>query len=139
MSTSHYSKSIQPVYDHLDLTSPSRTDDYPEPGMDIKTVAHDWQDPLSHPSLAHSRPECRDVGSSTIKITDRYPVPENTRRSTMPKLLALLAWGVALLLLDGCAIAHFADTSVEATIIALVTMPAAGFLIATAIHIRNVL
>ena len=131
MSTSHYTKSS--------ITSPSRTDEYPEPGMDIKTVVSDWQEPLSHPSLAHSRPESTDAGSQTIRFEHCVPVPENTRRSTVPKLFALLAGGVVLLLLDGCAIIEYADSTVEATIISLVTMPAAGFLIATAMQLRNFL
>ena len=131
MSTSHYTKSS--------IISPSRTDDFPEPGMDIKTVVSDWQDPLSHPSLLHSRPESTDAGSQTIRFEHRVPVPENTRRSPVPKLLALLAGGVVLLLLDGCAIIEYADSTVEATVISLATMPAAGFLIATAIQIRNLL
>jgi len=113
MSTSHYSKSIQAVYDHVD-----------------KPV---------HPSLAHSRPESTDVGADTITLKDKVLAPmPNTRRSPMPKLLALLAGGVALLLLDGCAIAHYADSVVEAVIIALVTMPTGGFILATALAIADV-
>jgi len=111
MSTSHYSKSIQAVYDHVD-----------------KPV---------HPSLAHSRPESTDVGADTIKITDKVLAPMPARRSPLPKLLALLAGGVALLLLDGCAIAYYADSVVEAVIIALVTMPTGGFILATAIAIAD--
>jgi hypothetical protein len=55
----------------------------------------------------------------------------------MPKLLALLAGGVALLLLDGCAIAHYADTAFEATVFSLLTMPAAGYVISCAFALKH--
>jgi hypothetical protein len=92
-----------------------------------------------HPSIQHSRPESTDVGADTIKLQDKVLAPmPNTRRSPLPRLLALLAGGVALLLLDGFAIAHYADSVVEAVIIALVTMPTGGFILATALAIADV-
>ena len=93
----------------------------------------------THPSIQHSRPECTDVGANTITLKDKVLAPmPNTRRSPLPKLLALLAGGVALLLLDGCAIAYYADSVTESVIIALVTMPTGGFLLAVAMAIADV-
>jgi len=90
-----------------------------------------------HKSLEHSRPECNDIGSQTIKFDQRVSVPENRRRSPLPRLLALLAGGVLLLLVDGSAIVHYADSVIEATVFSLLTMPAATFLIMVALTIAD--
>jgi len=111
MSTSHYSNTNY------------------EPN-NLNAVVADWQEPLSHPSLTHSRPECSDVGSQTIRF-NITPKPQ------LPHLTAFLFAGIMLLLADGAAIAYYSDSVVEATLIALATMPTGGFIIATAIAIRN--
>ena len=135
MSTSHYSngnyKPIKSSNPNPALISPSRTDDFPEPGMrEMREAVYAWEDSLSHPSLAHSRPEAGDVGSETIRFNIRH-------KSQLPRLTALLFAGIMLLLADGAAIAYYADSVVEATIIALATMPTGGFIIATALAIRH--
>lgn len=119
MSTSHY----------------SNTNYEPKPET-LHAVVHDWQDPLSHPSLRHSRPECTDIGANTIRLGDR--VPANTRRrSPLVAAVALMFMGVGLLVLDGCALVHFADETFEAFVIAMVTAPTAVFVIATAFVVRG--
>jgi len=90
-----------------------------------------------HSSVAHSRPESTDAGSGTIKLHHRVPLPQNKRRRPYRKLLALLVGGVALLLLDGCAIAEYADTAFEATVFSLLTMPAAGYVISCAFALKH--
>jgi hypothetical protein len=91
-----------------------------------------------HSSLPQSRPENTDAGADTIRLYQRVPLLENTRRRvSYRKLLALLTGGVALLLLDGCAIIEYADTVLEATVFSLLTMPAAGYVISCAIALRG--
>ena len=130
MSTSHYSNGNY---------KPIKSSD-PNPALSqMRKAVYAWQDDYTHPSIQHSRPECTDVGANTITLKDNVLAPmPNTRRSPLPRLLTLLAGGVALLLLDGFAIAHYADSVVDAVIIALVTMPTGGFILATALAIADV-
>lgn len=82
-----------------------------------------------------SRPAQSDVGSDTIRIPlDR--VPANTRRHTR---LAQQMWffvGVALMIADGTAMYHFAESAIEACIIAALTLPTAFLVIAAACNTR---
>ena len=82
-----------------------------------------------------SRPAQSDVGADTIRISlDR--VPKNTRRHTR---LAQQMWffvGVALLIADGTAMCHFADSALEACIIAALTLPTAVVVILAACNTR---
>ena len=127
MSTSHYSRT-----DYSDLVGKSgiKSSDKNPSLAQMREAVYAWEDALSHPSLTHSRPECSDVGSQTIRF-NITPKPQ------LPRLTALLFAGIMLLLADGAAIAYYSDSVVEATLIALATMPTGGFIIATAIAIRN--
>lgn len=92
-----------------------------------------WQ-PLKNMSTSHysSRPEQNDVGSDTIRIR----IPANRRRRTQ---LAQQMWfcvGVAILIADGTAMYHFAESAVEACIIAALTLPTAILVIAAACNTR---
>jgi hypothetical protein len=82
-----------------------------------------------------SRPAQNDVGSDTIRINHR--VAPNTRRRTRATQLAWLAVGVALLITDGTAIFHFADSPVESVILALLTMPTGILVILAALEVRK--
>ena len=82
-----------------------------------------------------SRPAQNDVGNDTIRIP-RDRVPKNTRRHTR---LAQQMWffvGVALLIADGTAMYHFADSALEACIIAAPTLPTAVVVILAACNTR---
>lgn len=134
MSTSHYSRT-----DYSDIaTKPKIKSSDPNPTTlsNMREAVYAWEDSLSHPSLAHSRPECTDIGTDTIRLGDR--VPANTRRrSPLVAAVALMFMGIGLLILDGCALAHYADAAFEAFVIAMVTAPAAVFVIATAFVVRG--
>lgn len=118
MSTSHYSNKN---YRNLDVTPIKSSDPNPSPV------------PLTpyHGSVFHSRPAATDAGSGTIKL--HY----NRRRRSYRKLLALLVAGIALLLLDGYAIAKYSDTVFEATVFSLLTIPASLYVISCAFAIKH--
>lgn len=111
MSTSHYSRR-----DYDDIVSPSRTDQYPDA----------WADhhPRLRPSIQHSRPESKDVGSETIRL----PLPLEKSKPPL-KRAWLLATGILLLLADGCGLAYFCDSFWEALIFCCLTMPTCGFVL----------
>jgi hypothetical protein len=114
MSTSRYSKA------HADVTSPSRTDDYPEiPAAECR-------------SSRYCRPAQHDVGSQTIRI----PLPIHysaSRRLRRTRALWLFVAGLALTLVDGIALAMWADLPVESVIIAALSMLAGIFVTAVAV------
>jgi len=64
-------------------------------------------------------------------------LPENVRRTTRRNAACWLFVGVALLLADGAALAHFADSTVEAVILALLCMPTGLFVIAAGLEARR--
>lgn len=130
MSTSHYSNGN---YEPIKSSNPN-----PALLPHMRKAVYAWEDSLHHPSIQHSRPECTDVGANTITLKDKILAPMPKKPSALPRLLSLLAGGVSLLLLDGFAIAHYADSVVEAVVIALVTMPTGGFILATALAIADV-
>jgi hypothetical protein len=112
MSTSHYSKA------HADLTSPSRTDDYPEI-------------PEASGLSRQCRPAQTDVGSQTMRI----PLPitySNSRRVRRSKALWLFLAGLSLALIDGIALALCADLPVESVVIAALSMLTGLFVTAVA-------
>ena len=109
MSTSHYSHGI-----HADLTSPSRTDEYPEP----------WADRRPRPSIQHSRPEAGDVGSETI----RMPLPAERSKPPLKRAWFLMT-AVLLLVSDGCGLAYFCDSFWESLVFCCLTMPTCGFVL----------
>lgn len=115
MSTSHYSKT------HADLTSPSRTDDYPEI-------------PEASGLSRHSRPAQTDVGSQTMRI----PLPitySASRRVRRSKALWLFLAGLALTVVDGVGLAFYADMPIESVILAALSMIAGGFITAVAVSL----
>jgi hypothetical protein len=83
-----------------------------------------------------SRPSQNDVGADTIRIpiTD---CPPNTRKHTRLAANIWLLVGIVLLLADGTAMYHFADSPLEATIIALLTMPTGILVILAALEARK--
>jgi len=118
MSTSHYSKAHAA---HADVTSPSRTDDYPE----------------IHEASGLSR-QCRpaqtDVGSQTMRI----PLPitySAARHRQRNKAVWLLLAGLALTVVDGVGLAFYADLPVESVILAALSMLAGGFITAVAVSL----
>jgi len=91
-------------------------------------------------STSHSRPPQGDVGRDTIRlpIGDPHLSPHLTPRR--PQRTAATVWllaGIVLLLADGTAMAHFADSGVEACIIAALTMPTGIFVILAALEARK--
>ena len=118
MSTSHYSRGI-----HADLTSPSRTDEYPEP----------WADRRPRPSIQHSRPEAGDVGSETIRI----PLPQHTPNSKPVSGRGFVLAGLLLMLADGCGLAYFCDSFWEAVVFCCLTVPAGFFTLCAAWEIYS--
>lgn len=136
MSTSHYSRT-----DYSDLVGkPGIKSSDKNPALaQMREAVYAWEDSLSHPSLVHSRPQCSDVGADTLRLSDRI-VPANIRRprrSPLVAAVALLVMGIGLLILDGCALAHYADAAFESTVIALVSLPSAVFVVATAFVVRS--
>jgi hypothetical protein len=107
MSTSHYSRS------YTDLTSPYRTDEYPEP----------WADCRPRSSIQHSRPEAGDVGAETI----RMPLPTHIPKSKPVSGRGFVLAGLLLMLADGCGLAYFCDSFWEAVVFCALTVPAGFF------------
>lgn len=115
MSTSHYSKT------HADLTSPSRTDDYPEI-------------PEASGLSRQCRPAQTDVGAHTMRI----PLPitySASRRVRRSKALWLFLAGLALTVVDGVGLAFYADMPIESVILAALSMIAGGFITAVAVSL----
>lgn len=83
-----------------------------------------------------SRPAQNDVGADTIRIT-LPQVAHNRRRRTLATQVAWLAVGLALLLADGTAMYHYADSALESVCIALLTMPTGILVILAALQIRK--
>jgi len=79
-----------------------------------------------------SRPVQNDVGADTIRIP--LHVPQNRRRHSAA---AWMFFGVCLLLADGAALAHFADSPLEAGILAALTMPTGILVILAALEARK--
>ena len=84
----------------------------------------------------YSRPPQADVGRDTIRIPlgDPHLIPRRPQRT------AATAWllvGIALLMADGCAMAHFAESAVEACIVAALTMPTGILVILAALEARK--
>jgi len=82
-------------------------------------------------SLNNSRPAQHDVGADTMRIPF---VPKNRRRHSAE---AWMFFGVCLLLADGAALAHFADSFLEAGILAALTMPTGILVILAALEARK--
>lgn len=83
-----------------------------------------------------SRPAQSDIGSDTIRIP-LDTTPTNHRRHRRAAANVWLLVGIVLLLADGTAMAHFADSGVEAVIIALLTMPTGILVILAALEARK--
>jgi len=82
------------------------------------------------------RPPQGDVGRETIRL----PVGDPHLSPRRPQRTAAAVWllvGVGLLMADGCAMAHFADSAVEAVIVAALTMPTGIFVILAALEARK--
>ena len=84
-----------------------------------------------------SRPPQSDIGSDTIRIPIGDPHLTNTRRHSRATANVWLLVGIVLLLADGTAMAHFANDGLEATIIALLTMPTGMLVILAALEARK--
>jgi len=83
-----------------------------------------------------SRPPQGDVGRDTIRL----PLGDPHLSPRRPQRTAAAVWilaGIALLLADGTAMVHFADSGVEACIIAALTMPTGIFVILAAMEARK--
>jgi hypothetical protein len=119
MSTSHYSnRPYEPINE------------------DIRKAAPSWQEPLSHPSLSHSRPEAVDVGSKTIRIP-LTSVPL-TRAYFGPQAFGLMLAGFILLTGDAVVVACLADAyPTEAVVFALLELVAVSFVVACALTLRR--
>jgi hypothetical protein len=83
-----------------------------------------------------SRPAQNDVGSDTIRIPIAV-CPPNAKKHTRLAATIWLLVGIGLLLADGCAMAHFADSGVEACIVAALTMPTGILVILAALESRK--
>lgn len=83
-----------------------------------------------------SRPPQGDVGRDTIRI-QIDGVPTNQRRDSRLAANLWVVAGIVLLLCDCAAMAHFADSGVEACIIALLTVPTGIFMILAALEARK--
>jgi hypothetical protein len=84
----------------------------------------------------YSRPPQGDVGRDTIRL----PVGDPHLTPRRPQRTAAAVWllvGVGLLMADGCAMAHFADSAVEAVIVAALTMPTGILVILAALEARK--
>jgi hypothetical protein len=83
----------------------------------------------------YSRPAQNDVGADTIRI----PLSEtqNVRRHTKLVATIWLVIGVILLLADGTAMYHFANDALEASIIAILSMPTGVLVILAALEARK--
>lgn len=83
-----------------------------------------------------SRPAQSDVGSDTMRIPlDGFP--KNERRHTKLARHIWLCVGVMLLICDGTAMWHFAESALEASIIALLSMPTGILVILAALNTQG--
>ena len=76
------------------------------------------------------------IGSETIRLP-LNPEMRNTRKRTRLTATVWLLVGVALLIADGTAMYHFADSALEATIIALLSMPTGILVVIAALQARK--
>lgn len=82
-----------------------------------------------------SRPAQSDIGADTIRIP-LEGIPQNRKRRIRLAQQVYFFVGVALLIADGTAMHHFADSVIEAVIIAALTFPTAALVIAAALQMR---
>lgn len=75
-----------------------------------------------------------EPGSDTIRLPLKNEPRVASREAHATVLLGL---GIILLLLDGCGLAHFADSIPEAFIFAALTMPAGIFVVICALEARK--
>lgn len=68
---------------------------------------------------------------------DNPDLPKNTRKRTRTFAALWLFLGIAILICDGIALKHFANNYAESVILALLTMPSAGFVILCALEARK--
>jgi hypothetical protein len=81
----------------------------------------------------------RTDGADTIQpafLTDPDR-PENVRKQVRNSAAGWLFLGTCLLICDGLALAHFADNTLEAVVLALLCMPTGLFVIAAALQARK--
>jgi hypothetical protein len=103
---------------------------------DLNAVSPGWQEPLSHPSLSRSRPECNDVGMDTIRIP--LAAARNYHKAALrARYVALFALAAVMLMADGIALAVWTETVVEHYVFAALAISAELLLIACAIGCRK--
>jgi hypothetical protein len=68
---------------------------------------------------------------------DNPYLPQNTPKYTRLCASLWVLIGVLILMADGCAMAHFADSTVEAVIVAALTMPTGILVILAALEARK--
>jgi hypothetical protein len=86
-------------------------------------------------STSHYSRRDYEVGSDTIRLPIA-PEVQNRRKHTRLTANLWILVGVMLLLCDGTAMYHFADSPLEATIIAILTMPTGILVIIAALQAR---
>jgi len=78
---------------------------------------------------------------NNLMSTSHFRIPlGDSHLRPRPQRTAAAVWllvGIALLMADGCAMAHFADSGVEACIVAALTMPTGIFVILAAMEARK--
>lgn len=103
---------------------------------DLNAVSPGWQEPLSHPSLSRSRPECNDVGMDTIRIP--LAAARNYHKAALRACyVALFALAAVMLMADGIALAVWTENVVEHYVFAALAISAELLLIACAIGCRK--
>ena len=127
MSTSHYSNgNYKPI-----------KSSNPNPALSqMRKAVYNWEHPLSHPSLLHSRPEAGDVGMDTIRIP--LAATRNYHKAALrARYVALFALAAVLLMADGIALAVWTETVVEHYVFAALAISAELLLIACAVGYRR--
>jgi len=83
-----------------------------------------------------SRTASNDAGLNTIRLPIAQEIQIRRKHTRITANIWLLV-GIMLLICDGTAMYHFADSAVEATIIAILSMPTGILVILAALEARK--